>query len=483
MSLRQTLLQCLGRWFGRASGVFVGPAPAAASRRREAEDFALLNRLAPRKDAPDTHNAFVRREAILSRGGRIAAYEFSLLDSMQARIHQEQELTRQAYDAALLARMTLQGVESLLGRRLAFIQLAVESLSNLRLSQLPPRNTVLIVHPAAQTAGLDSLPARFARLRDEGFRLGLLVDRDFDIAAALLEQADFIQIDVAAFNGIDLRSVTRSLRARQRPDGRPLRLVARNVQSHDDYQFCRRCGFHLFQGPFISSRESLRPASAKINRMVLLPILNMVMEERSFAEIAAQLASEPTMSYKLLRYLNSAAMGLQKPINNLTEALVLIGREKFYRWTSLLLFDFAEPDYPQRLLAERALTRGRTLELLAGKGMIPEDAGKLFLLGLFSLLDEALGRPLPELLAQVALPEPVRDALLGQPGAYADALRLAVLGEADSTTKLVHIAEALRRCAIEGADFMPAAAQALVWANQIMAGESPEAEEAEPDQA
>ncbi|MDO6387882.1 MULTISPECIES: EAL and HDOD domain-containing protein [unclassified Uliginosibacterium] len=475
MSLRQRLLQCFGRWIGRGAAVVAAPQPVPSGRRREAEDFAQLNRLAPRKDAPDTHNAFVRREAILSRGGRIAGYEFSLLTSMQARMNQEQELTRQAYDAALLTRMALQGVQSLLGRRLAFIQVAVESLSNLRISQLPPKNTVLVVHLGAHTTELESLPARFARLKEEGFLVGLMADEDFDMAGPLLEQVDFIQINVTAFNGIDLRTATRALRAVARPGGRALRLVARNVQSYDDYQFCSKCGFDFFQGAFISSRESLRPSSAKINRMVLLPILNMVMSDRSFGEIADQLSSEPTMSYKLLRYLNSAAMGLQKPIDNLTEALVLIGREKFYRWTSLLLFDFAEPDYQQRLLAERALTRGRTLELMAGKGLIPEDAGKLFLVGLFSLLDEALGRSLPELLAQAALPEAVRDALLGKPGPYADALNLVVLGEANSSTRLVQIAEAVQRCGIDYTDFMPAAAQALVWANQMLAGEETEA--------
>ncbi|MCF8176319.1 MAG: HDOD domain-containing protein [Burkholderiaceae bacterium] len=284
----------------------------------------------------------------------------------------------------------------------------------------------------------------------------------------LIDDLEFFQIDVTSFDGIDLRALSGELRKKQPAEAAPRRLLARDVQSHDEFQFCVKCGFDLFQGPFISSRESLRPTSGGINRMAILPILNGVRNDQSFAKIAEQLKNEPNLSYKLLRYLNSAAMGLQQPIDNLTQALVLIGREKFYRWMSLLLFDFANPSYRERSLAESALARGRTLELLAGKGQIPNVPDHLFLIGLFSLLDVALGRPLPELLEEARLPDAVRDALLGVAGAFADALVLAVLGGADTTTSPEQMSAALERCGIADTDYTPAAAAALVWANQTL---------------
>jgi EAL and modified HD-GYP domain-containing signal transduction protein len=161
-------------------------------------------------------------------------------------------------------------------------------------------------------------------------------------------------------------------------------------------------------------------------------------------------------------------MGLQQPIDSLTQALVLIGREKFYRWLSLLLFDFANPTYRERALAERALARGRTLELLAGKGRIPKAPDHLFLIGLFSLLDVALGLPLQELLVKATLPDAVRDALLGKPGTHADALALAILGEADAAALPEQMAQALARCEIADAAYTAAAAEALVWASQAL---------------
>jgi EAL and modified HD-GYP domain-containing signal transduction protein len=430
-----------------------------------ADDLALLDSEVPLQSADDKQHSFVRREAILDRTEKIVAYEFSLLTTLQARLHQRSGIAKRAYDGALLTRLALHGVTSLLGNRLAFVSLSAESLDNALIDRLPPQNTVLILEITQPVTDWEGIAARLAELKHKGLCAGLRIHDIADTTCPLIGGLDFIQIDVPTFNGIDLQSLTSDLRKKHAVGTLPPRLVAHDVQSHDDFQFCDKCGFDLFQGPFITGGERLHPTSGGVNRMAVLPILNMVRSDQSFALIAGQLKNEPTLTYKLLRYLNSPAMGLQQPIDSLTEALVLIGREKFYRWMSLLLFDFANPSYRERSLAERALVRGHTLELLAGKGRIPNAKDHLFLIGLFSLLDVTLGRPLPELLEQATLPDAVRDALLGKAGAYADALALAVLGEADATTLPEQMAQALERCGIGDGQLTSAAAEALVWAN------------------
>lgn len=419
-------------------------------------------------DSDDKQNSFVRRDAVLDRSQKIAGYEFSLLTTLRDRLHRRGGMARRAYDAALLTRLATPGATSLLGHRLAFVNLSAESLGNTLIDQLPPQNTVLILEATEQACDWAGVALRLAALKQKGFSCGLRIRDAADAAHRTMGGLDFIQVDVTAFDGIDLKSLTADLKKKPAAATAPPRLVARDVQSHDDFQFCDKCGLDFFQGPFITSRESLRPAGGGINRIVVLPVLNMVRSDQSFALIADRLKNEPTLTYKLLRYLNSPAMGLQQPIDSLTQALVLIGREKFYRWLSLLLFDFANPTYRERALAERALARGRTLERLAGKGRIPKTPDHLFLIGLFSLLDVALGLPLQELLEKATLPDQVRDALLGKPGPHADALALAILGEADAATLPDQMAQALGRCEIADADYTAAAAEALVWASQAL---------------
>jgi len=332
---------------------------------------------------------------------------------------------------------------------------------------LPRDNTVLIFEANAEKDDWNVLAAGLARLQEKGFRVGLRVADATDAECPLIAAVDFVLIDVTAFNGLDLRTLTRKLKAVRTASGAPLQLLAGDAQSDDDYQLCYKCGFDLFQGPFVANHDNLRPTHNTINRVAALSILNMLRTEQSYAAIANELKNEPTLSYKLLRYLNSAAVGLQKKVDSLTEALVLLGRDKFYRWTSLLLFDFEKPGYQEHLLSERALTRGRTLELLAGKGKVPQLPEQLFLIGLFSLLDRALGRPLPELVEKAALPDSVRDALLGRPGPCSDALALVTL-EVDPNTPADRLEQALNACGIDDETYAPIAVEALVWTSQVL---------------
>lgn len=412
---------------------------------------------------------FVRREALIDRAERIAGYEFSLLCGLQQRLKNRSGSARRAFDAALLTRLALQGGDSLLGQRLAFVQLAADSLHDPLLAELPAQNTVLLLDAAQAATAWPDIGTRAAALVAQGFCIGVQVPAANALDCPLLATADFIQVDVAGFDGLELREmVARMRQQRSLRQVRPL-LLARNLQSHDEFLFSEKCGFDFFQGPFVSRAGAPKaPERGGINRMVVLPILNMVRADESFAAIAGQLKNEPTLSYKLLRYLNSPAMGLQVRVESLSEALALIGREKFYRWMSLLLFDFANPSYRERSLSERALTRGRTLELLAGQGTIPATPDLLFLTGLFSLLDLALQLPMAALLDQAALPGPVSLALLGQPGPLFNALQMVALGEADTPADPDQWAEAMLRCGLDDARFGVAATQALVWANAAL---------------
>ncbi len=446
-----------------------GPVPGSAAAGAAMVPPALPVQGAKSAATETTQPDFVRRETVLDRGEKIAGYEFALLDKLQNRVNRGDAVVRRAYDAALLTRLMQNGAASLLGRRLAFVSLSADSLQSPLLASLPALNTVLMVEVQQPQPDWQELAAQLAALGALGFYIGLTLHQAVPAHAPLAGRVDFYQVDVTRFNGLELRELVSGLRSSPAPRLDRPRLFARNIQSHDDFLFSEKCGFDFFQGPFVASGQGLKVAvSGGINRMVVLPILNMVRADKSFAVIAEQLKNEPTLTYKLLRYLNSPAMGLQMKVESLTDALVLIGREKFYRWMSLLLFDFTNPTYRERMLAERALTRGRTLESLAGEGLLPKAPDMLFLTGLFSLLDVSLNLPMAELLGKAALPEPVSAALLGQPGALADGLQLVSLGEADAAGDPEQLAQALTRCGVDPVRHAQAANAALVWAHEAM---------------
>ena len=428
----------------------------------------------PRKSHPlperiaDPTSEFVRRESLLDRSENIAGYTLSLFAKLQDRLSRRNSVSRRAFDLALLMRMALYDGDALLGHRLSIVNLAADSLHDPMLANVPVLNTVLmlqVIQP--ESTDWDALVSRATALVTQGFSIGMCVQDASELAYPLLAHVDYIQVEVPRFDGLVLRELVAGLRQQCGPAGKRVRLVAHNLQSHDDFLFSHKSGFDYFHGPFVSSPVKIR-AGGGINRLVVLPILNMVRADRNFALIAEQIKNEPTLTFKLLRYLKSPAVGLQGQVDNLTKALALVGRARFYRWMSLLLFDFTNPGYQERLLSERALTRGRTLELLAGQGHIPRIPDVLFLTGLFSLLDVALNLPMAELLEQLALPEPVGSTLLGQPGPMADALLLVTLGEADSAFEPERLSEALTACGIDDRAHSMAAQQALVWAHAAL---------------
>jgi EAL and modified HD-GYP domain-containing signal transduction protein len=216
----------------------------------------------------------------------------------------------------------------------------------------------------------------------------------------------------------------------------------------------------------VTSRENWHPPKSEINRLRVIEALNLLRSGAEFDQIAAQLKLDPVLTFKLLRYLNSPVMGMQSPVTTIEKALIVLGRENFYRWLSLLLFDIKAPGYRERIVTEQALARGYFLESMAGQGRVPVQKDQLFILGLFSMLELLMGQPMSAILAQTRLPEAVQDALLEQPGVYRDALLLAIAAEGLSPDECEQQA---KLCGLSAIQVSIYAVEALTWANEVTA--------------
>jgi c-di-GMP phosphodiesterase len=419
--------------------------------------------------AARTAQAFISREVLLDRQERITGYRFSLPESIQSRLAGKLDRVQKVHDDALLHHFASLDIGSLLGQRLAVVGMAPASLGNPLVQKLP-EGGILMLTPTDQTFVSGNLNTQLEELRSCGYSHGWLV-RQAQLVAhpellALAANADYAQIEVKAFDGMDIKNVLKALRAARAPGLPPLRLIASELDTFDEFHLCFQGGFDIFQGRFVNSRENWHPPKSDINRALVMEILKLVRSGADYSLIAEQLKREPVLAFKLLRYINSAAMGLQTRVDTMSKALLLLGHEKFYRWLSLLLFDIKTPGYRERLLTEQALTRGRCLETLAGQGRLPKEKDHLFLLGMFSLLDVLMGLSVEEMLKQAKLPEPVQAALLRQPGPYLDALQLAIAAEGHDQAELKRCAEL---CGITPANLSYGAIEGLAWASAITA--------------
>lgn len=183
---------------------------------------------------------------------------------------------------------------------------------------------------------------------------------------------------------------------------------------------------------------ALEPQQAKPGRSeitadlaVIVDLMSQVDKEAPLDRMEATLKRDASLSFKLLRYLNSAAFGLPVEVTSFRHAMMLLGYPRLKRWLALLLTT-ASKDNSMRPVMWSALRRGLLMEELS-KGLRDADAkDEMFICGLFSLLDHLLKTPFAQLLVSIPVPEAVQQALVDATGPYAPYLQLARAMEGES---------------------------------------------------
>jgi EAL and modified HD-GYP domain-containing signal transduction protein len=148
---------------------------------------------------------------------------------------------------------------------------------------------------------------------------------------------------------------------------------------------------------------------------VVMELIQGVDREAPVSQLEAVLRRDPTLAFRLLRYLNSPAFGLSAEVTSFGHAIMMLGYARLKRWLALLLASSSKGANARPLLFA-AVRRGLVMEELARGQGDAEMRGEMFICGVFSLLDRLLQQPFAELLRSVPVPERVRQTLLAEPG-------------------------------------------------------------------
>ena len=156
---------------------------------------------------------------------------------------------------------------------------------------------------------------------------------------------------------------------------------------------------------------------------LIVELIDGVRRELPVDRLETLLRRDPTLAFRLMRYLNSPALGMSAEISSFRHALMLLGYHRLKRWLSLLLMS-ASKDANMKPVMFAALRRGLLMEELVRRSGDAEMRGEIFICGIFSLLDHMLKMPFKELLKSLTVPDRVRDALVEQSGPFAPYLDL-----------------------------------------------------------
>jgi EAL and modified HD-GYP domain-containing signal transduction protein len=188
-------------------------------------------------------------------------------------------------------------------------------------------------------------------------------------------------------------------------------------------------------------RPAPRSASgAHSDLQVTVLLMNQVDNGEPIARLEATLKRDPTLAFKLLRYINSPLFGLRVEIGSFSHAVMMLGYQRLKRWLALLLAT-ASKDPNLRAVMYAAVRRGLLMEALMPEAD-DDQRGELFICGVFSLLDRMFQQPFADLLGTVPVPEAVRLALVDGSGPYAPMLRLLAALEGGTGHAVLDAAEA-----------------------------------------
>jgi EAL and modified HD-GYP domain-containing signal transduction protein len=358
------------------------------------------------------------RRPLISAKGDIAGFEFRLNEGMQRRLLERHDPAAwSAHVAALLTAMRLTAVTG----RLAFAQLDADWLRAAELPGLMARGIVigLTKDPAAE--GWQECAGQ---LRKTGARIG------WSERSSLAVVPDFRLVRLSEQPLEDLPAITQRWTALR--SGAPL--VVAEAASIDDLEAALRAGAHYASGE-TSARDdatSARPLPPQVLRVHRL--LQHLGRDAELRQLAGEIKADVALTYRLLSFANSAAVGASREIDSIEQAILLLGRNELYRWLSIMLISSADGRPAARALQEIALARGQLLESLARERGDPRPDG-FFTIGLASMLGVLLQIPLAMAIEPLRLPEPAQQALLEGRGPWRAHLELALLLERHKTVE------------------------------------------------
>jgi c-di-GMP-related signal transduction protein len=349
------------------------------------------------------HEKFIARQAIFDDKLRVFAYELLFRAGSENIFRPRKE----AANSVIVDSMMLFDLASLTGHAKAFINLDESALRG-GSARLLPRDRV-VIEILETIAPTPEIVALCKDLHDAGYSLAL---DDFVGHAKwepLIPLVKFIKVD---FRGADTGTRCAIV---QRYRHRGVRFLAEKVETQAELREARSLGYSLFQGFFFCKPSMVSTRDIPGNKLNCLRLLEAVAPQ-DFSHVAVEnlLKNDPSLVYKLLRYLNSPILALRGEVHGVRDAIALLGETEFRRWVSIVAVVVMSHDKPSELI-RTALTRGFFCEEIAAPLGMSAHSADLFLMGLLSVTDALLDQPMQHVLSTLPVSPEVRAALSGQP--------------------------------------------------------------------
>jgi EAL and modified HD-GYP domain-containing signal transduction protein len=402
-------------------------------------------------------DVFVARQPIFTKNQKIFGYELLFRNSLDNAYNCKDG--DQATSDVIYNSFFAIGMDNLTGGKRAFINFT-ENLLMKEIPMLLPKELVVVEILENVEPTIELIEA-CKKLKEAGYLLAL---DDFVFQpqfVPLLNLADIIKIDFLSTTGHDRKRVIQDV------GDRGIKFLAEKVETRADFEQAVKLGYAYFQGYFFSKPIVLKGKDIptnKVNQLRVIRVLRELEKENfKFGAIEQFIMYDVTLSYQLLRFINSVAFSLANEISSVKHALVLLGKNEIFKWVSLIVMRTVGDNKTDGILVT-SLARAKFCELIAEKAGLKEREPELFMMGMFSLIDVFIRRPLKDILAELPISEDVKGALLGETNKLSKVYCLTLAYERAEWTDFTMYAANL---GIKEEDIPDYYKKAVAWADEI----------------
>src|SRR5579859_419412 len=379
---------------------------------------------------------FIARQPIFGSDMKVFAYELLFRTSPENRA----EPNPYASQSVIVDSMMVFDLERLIGPAKAFVNVDEKALRSEAAKLLDPRRVVLEVlehvNPTAEV--IESC----RELRRRGYELAIDDFVGGDKWDGLLPLVHFLKVDYRECGEMTQQAIAK----RYLPQG--IELLAEKVETETEVERSKRLGYTYFQGYFFCKPTMLTDHDTPAEKTVCVRILKeAAAAELNIGRVEELMSLDPSLTYKLLRYLNSPLLGRSGEVRDIPRAVRLLGEMEFRRWISIVAVVSLATGKPIEL-ARTAVMRGYFCEQVAEASGRAAEASELFLMGLLSVADALLDRPMERVLEDLPVSKDMAAALLGGENEFRRVLDLMLAYECGTWNS---VAKAARRASVKEA--------------------------------
>lgn len=365
-------------------------------------------------------DTLIARQPIVDKKHKIYGYEI-LSRTNKKDNSSDEEHNADSDEKQLFNILSTFGMDKLLDGKMAFLNCILENNSLDYFDLISPKNVILEIQRISNDneSDISSVAEKLNILKLKGYKIS---GGEFCFSPkyeSWLKYAEFIKVDTSKYKDDLIIAIIMKAKKLNK------KIVLEKIEDPEKFDRFSKYEVDFFQGyyfckPIIMSAKITNPSA-----ITLIKLINLTMQEADIAEIEEHLKVDPTLSFKLFKYINSYGISGGVKIDTFRKAIQFLGYKNLLKWLSIL-FTTTQKNATSDLLAKSALVRAKFMENIAS--LMPESNQMFressFIVGLFSLLDAMLNVPLEVAIDSISMPEEVRDAVLHKKGKMAELLNM-----------------------------------------------------------